>query len=382
MRRGLVALLLLAAACAARDPAPRAGGASGETPELAVFASCGGVRFPDLPPDTSSFVPFASWSEVNLANIGGEAPFFEEFVDPYTWFLADQSASERVLFGEPAEPGAGDPPYAYAALELRDGQWSPRGWGQCRIELEADGWGNARLRLDPAIRPDPQSRTVSVLAREVACAGGQAPQGREVRAIVLDETDEAVSILMLVEPPTGGQTCPGNPSFEFQADLGSPLGDRKILDASVYPPLEREWSPGEEPDFARVGIYEALIRHLVNPDGTQPIYVISDLCYQLMKDKITCPDHFSRGERQELLTRLQDLGDVVFLSNDESGPSPDEPFQEIVLGPIVETADGLRVEGGSICGGVCGNGAVYVVVATESGYRVTGTDETYGAWVA
>jgi hypothetical protein len=248
MRRGLVALLLLAGACAGRDAAPRAGGASGEPSEPAVFASCGGVRFPDLPPDTSSFVPFASWSEVNLANLGGEAPFFEEFVNPYTWFLTHQSASERVLFGEPSGPGTGDPPYAYAALELRDGQWAPTGWGQCRIELEADGWGNARFGLDPALRPDPQSRTVPVLATEVACAGGQTPQGREVRSVVLDETDEMVSIVILVEPPTGGQTCPGNPSFEFQVNLGSPLGDRTILDASVYPALEREWSPGEGSD--------------------------------------------------------------------------------------------------------------------------------------
>jgi hypothetical protein len=248
MRRGPVALLVLAAACAARDPAPRAGGASGGPSEPAIVASCGGVRFPDLPPDTSSFVPFESWSEVDLTNLGGEAPFFEEFVDPYTWFLADQSASERVLFGEPIDPRVGDPPYAYAALEMRDGQWAPRGWGQCRIELEADGWGNARFRLDPAVRPDPQSSTVSVLATEVACAGGQAPQGREVRAVVLDETDEVVSIVILVEPPRRSQTCPGNPSFEFQVDLGSPLGDRTILDASVYPPLERVWSPGEGSD--------------------------------------------------------------------------------------------------------------------------------------
>jgi hypothetical protein len=248
MRRGLAAVLLLAAACAARDPAPRASGAGGEPSEAAVFASCGGVRFPDLPPDTSSFVPFASWSEVDLANIGGEASFFEEFVDPYKWFLADQSASDRVLFGEPTEPPAGDPPYAYAALELRDGHWAPREWGQCRIELGADGWGNARFRLDPAVHPDPQSLTVSVLATEMACAGGQAPKGRQVRAVVLDETDEVVSIVILVESPTGYQTCPGNPSFEFQVDLGSPLGDRTILDASAYPPLERERSPSEGSD--------------------------------------------------------------------------------------------------------------------------------------
>jgi hypothetical protein len=248
IRRGLLALLLLAAACAAPDPAPRTDGATAGTSEPAVFASCGGVRFPDLPPDTSTFVPFASWNEVDLADLGEEGPFFKEFVDPYTWFLTDRSASERVLFGEPREPGAGDPPYAYAALELRDGQWAPRGWGQCRIELAAEGWGNARFTIDPAVRPDPQSRTVSVLATEMACAGGQAPQGREVRAVVLDETDDVVSLAILVEPPTGGQNCPGNPSFDFQVDVGSLLADRTILDASVYPPLEREWSPTEGSD--------------------------------------------------------------------------------------------------------------------------------------
>jgi hypothetical protein len=28
----------------------------------------------------------------------------------------------------------------------------------------------------------------------------------------------------------------GNPSFPFEVDLGSPLGNRVVLDASVYPP--------------------------------------------------------------------------------------------------------------------------------------------------
>jgi hypothetical protein len=255
MRRGLLASLLLAAACAGPDPAPRAEDGGGETSEPAVFASCGGVRFPDLPPETSSFVPFTSWSEVDLADLGGEGAFFEEFVDRNSWFVADQSSSTRLLFGEPNEPNEGSSPngdpllgdtlYAYASLELRDGRWAPSGWGDCRIELEADGWGNARFILDPTVRPDPQSTTLSVLATETACASGQAPRGRDVRAVVVGQTDEAVSIVILVEPPTGFQTCPSNPSFEFRVDLGSPLADRTILDASVYPPLERQWSPGE-----------------------------------------------------------------------------------------------------------------------------------------
>lgn len=256
MRRPLVTVMLLAAACAGRDPAPLASGASAEPSEPAVFASCGGVRFHDLPPDTSTFEPFASWDDLDLSNLDGEAPFFEEFADRYSWFLMDQSSSTRLLFGEPNEPREQDSPrgdplygdslYAYAYLELRDGRWAPRGWGDCRIELEADGWGSARFTLDPEVRPDPRSRTLSVRATEMGCAGGQAPKGREVRAVVLEETDQAVSIVVLVEPPTGDQTCPGNPSFAFHVDLRHPLGDRAILDASVYPPLEREWPLSRE----------------------------------------------------------------------------------------------------------------------------------------
>lgn len=256
MRRALLAMTVLAAACAGGGPSTRTGGAGGDPSEPAVFASCGGVRFPDLPPDTSAFEPFALWDDLDLSDLDGEAPFFEEFVQRYSWFVTDRSSSTRMLFGEPTEPIdgkslhgdplVGDSRYAYAYLELRDGRWAPRGWGDCRIELEADGWGNARFSLDPTVRPDPRSGTLSVLATEMACASGRPPQGREVRAVVLDETDEAVSIVILVEPPTGDQNCQGNPPFELQVDIGSPLGERTILDASVYPPLNRGWSAGPD----------------------------------------------------------------------------------------------------------------------------------------
>ena len=131
----------------------------------------------------------------------------------------------------------------------------------------------------------------------------------------------------------------------------------------------------------RLDVYEVLIRHLVNPKGTQPIYVLTDLCFQLMRGEPRCPDDLTSEEQQALDEGLQDLGDIVFRSMDDPG-SPSDEFQEVVLGPIVETPNGLLVEGGNVCGSVCGNGAVYIVVATESGYEVRGTDEEYGSWVA
>ena len=63
--------------------------------------------------------------------------------------------------------------------------------------------------------------------------------GRDVRAVVLDETETTVSIVILVEPRGGD--CPSNPSFPFEIELPYPLGNRAILDASVYPPMERIW---------------------------------------------------------------------------------------------------------------------------------------------
>jgi hypothetical protein len=133
---------------------------------------------------------------------------------------------------------------------------------------------------------------------------------------------------------------------------------------------------------SRVDAYDALVHYLADPAGSQPIYVLADLCFHLMESEMPCPDRLSLEEQQDLRARLRDLGDIVFISNDDPGLSPEDTFQEILLSPIVEQSDGLRVEGGSVCGGLCGSGAVYRLVETESGYVVKGTDDTYGSWIA
>lgn len=242
MRMRTVAAVALVAlvACADAGSAGPAGRQEQGLEPADAQAACGGVKFSGLPPDPSAFPEFAAWNQVNLAAIDGEQAFFDE----YEWFVADQTAQTLILFGRARSDGS--PPYADASFEWDDGTWIPRGWGQCRIELSAPGWGNARITPDPAHKPDPESATLPVLATEVACAGGQPPDGRDVRAVVLDETDESVSIVILVEPASGGQTCPSNPSFPFEVQLPSPLGDRAVLDASVYPAIERGWPPKAE----------------------------------------------------------------------------------------------------------------------------------------
>jgi hypothetical protein len=132
----------------------------------------------------------------------------------------------------------------------------------------------------------------------------------------------------------------------------------------------------------RMGVYEAMIRDLANaPDavGSQSIHVLADLCSGLVAEK-PCLDRLTPAEQQELTDRLLDVGPVTFLNDDDS---LSVPGGVIVLGPLVDTRDGLRVSAGSgVCGGLCGSGATYVVVPTDSGYRVAGTDPSYGYWNA
>ena len=112
--------------------------------------------------------------------------------------------------------------------------------GDCRIELGAEGWGNARFEVDPARPPATATTSLSLLANEMSCAGGGPPSGRDVRGVIVDDGEDAVAILILVEPIQGAATCPTNPDFPFEIELPSALGDREIVDASSYP-FEVRW---------------------------------------------------------------------------------------------------------------------------------------------
>lgn len=155
------------------------------------------------------------------------------------------------------------------------------------------------------------------------------------------------------------------------ACTGSPLPRSGPVDPLMQPESAR-----------RLAVYEVMIRTLADSEKPEPILVLTDLCAQLMGSEIECSDQLSRSEQVELSERLSDLGRIVFFSNDDSPHRRKEPYQEILLGPIEEKTDGLRVEGAVVCGGLCGTGRVYVVVANANGYEVTGTDDRYGAWVA
>jgi hypothetical protein len=232
---------LLCSCAAGANGTDTSSAASGTIDADALTASCGAATLDHLPPDTPSLAPFHSFDGLDMSNVGGEAPYFRKLVESYDWFTTQAGDDWRDLFGAPTATDL-DPPYAYIRLELRGEKWAPVGWGQCSIELDAKGWSNAHFRIDPKTPPDPTADKILVRATENACAGGQRPPGRQVQGVVLDENERSISIVILVEPTSGATTCQGNPSFPFEVDLGTALGDRKILDASVYP-ANQQWPP-------------------------------------------------------------------------------------------------------------------------------------------
>jgi hypothetical protein len=213
---------------------------------------------------------------------------------------------------------------------------------------------------------DDNGRTVAIEGQPVELGGGYIAEFAPASKVDPKEGQIAhVESMLGYELPDG---CLSDTYGVWLVGQTTPVGDA----------LSTPTSGG--PD--RVGVYAALIRFLVASPDTEgrigsDIHVDPTLC---SIDHSNCKDRLSDEEQTAIASQLGDLGTVRFIE----GFSDGDPTK-ILLGPIDETADGTRVEGGSICGGLCGTGGTYIVEPTTSGdpgYVVTGIDRSYGTWIA
>ena len=196
-------------------------------------ASCGSVVFESVPPVLDEFPPLDADAQSAIDELvngptGVEAAGFD--VD-YRWSIASRTDEDLVLFGQGETPEAG---LTEAQFVREDGEWVPRGWGGCRVEINAEGFGPARLATESEKSLSAESTELSLVINERECASGQAPTDRDVTPFVT-ETDETVSIVVLVERVKGGAECPDNPWYPITVTLESPLGSRELLDAHEFP---------------------------------------------------------------------------------------------------------------------------------------------------
>lgn len=190
---------------------------------------CGGIAAPwgnEAPPlgetDDLDLALALEWFE------GNEEGRF--WVDTVEWSVWDKTDDQMILYGI-TEDG-----FADAVFIREEGEWRASGWGGCEWRVHIEGFGVAEWRVDgPA---DPGTTSLTLAATERNCAGGQAPDGREVKSLAM-ETDETVTIVVLVEPVSGAATCPGNPEFPVTIELDAPVGERSLRDGSVIPPVSR-----------------------------------------------------------------------------------------------------------------------------------------------
>jgi hypothetical protein len=159
------------------------------------------------------------------------------------WFLAAQTETDLAIIrslddGPDGAPGAPD-------HELMTVSWVEatnfEGWlvtssGTCALTLDLGELGVAAISIDPASPPDPGSREVHLLITEQACNSGQDAAGR-IEVVRIDESDEAVGLVIGVRPRGGAQSCPSNPATPFAVTLSEPLDERALTNATLKTPL-------------------------------------------------------------------------------------------------------------------------------------------------
>ncbi|GAA3198979.1 hypothetical protein [Actinocorallia longicatena] len=163
--------------------------------------------------------------------------------DLASWSIVEDTPARMTLI---RELGAGTEGGAYRLLSAErpqgaatggaKGGWRLRVSSRCDLHRVPQGLGAADVVLDPAgpaVTRD--AREVRLLVTEQACASG-ADAGGRIRASV-ERTATEVRLTIGVAGAGGAQDCRGNPPTPYTADLGEPLGDRILVDASSHPPV-------------------------------------------------------------------------------------------------------------------------------------------------
>lgn len=158
---------------------------------------------------------------------------------PTGWWLASRDERVAEYVARKPDAVADEPAFAQARFEWQGGGWKIVGWGDCRPQIVLDGMSLATWVLDPALpSPGPETTEIGALVTEQACTGAE-PMGPRLQAPRITYMDDAVLVVFAAVPLEGDAfECPGNPSMRVVFELREPLGDRRLLDASRFPPVD------------------------------------------------------------------------------------------------------------------------------------------------
>lgn len=121
----------------------------------------------------------------------------------------------------------------------------PSGIDPCKVRLAVpEELNEVEWIPDPAFPPiEPTSTELHLLARERACASGEAAGDRLLGPEIV-ETDDAVRIAFATIKRTGSADCPTHPYSPVTVRLSRPLGNRMLIDGrTVDAPLHNLLAP-------------------------------------------------------------------------------------------------------------------------------------------
>ena len=235
------AVPLLLVACGPAAPSADAPeGAGGDAAPAEFRYTCGDpVGFlPSLldQPATAETEDHPSAAALRAA-LADPGPDFDLLPDTGWWLIVrDDDSAEYVARRGVA---AADPPFASASFMAERGAWKIAGWGDCRPTAVMGGLSVATWVLDPNLPPPgPEATQITALVTERSCTGGQ-EMGARLRPPSITYTDDAVLVVFTAQPLQGDAfTCQANPPTRVVFELREPLGDRQLLDAAFFPPVE------------------------------------------------------------------------------------------------------------------------------------------------
>jgi hypothetical protein len=171
--------------------------------------------------------------------------------DPQGWMVAEQTADRLVLL-RPMDVDSQDPlidrDHEVVGIgrvddESLSSDWMVMSHGSCALTLDLDGLTVPSIRLDPASRPNPSDTELHLLVTEPSCNSGQNAKGR-VEIVAVDESEDAIALIIGIRPKTGWADCPSNPATRVTVSLEAPLGDRVIFNATLAQPVPLTFPAG------------------------------------------------------------------------------------------------------------------------------------------
>jgi hypothetical protein len=151
------------------------------------------------------------------------------------WFVV-AATSERATLLAPLRDQ-----FSSATFERESEGWEAQGWGDCLPGLHVPDKSVLRWAFTKgAYPPDPAATELEVLAVETQCSSG-----RDIEGLVeanVEYREDRIDVVLTAPGlrPGVGYDCQGTPATEYELVLSEPVGDREVVDLSVYPPVEPE----------------------------------------------------------------------------------------------------------------------------------------------